>query len=144
MNARALFILPIAGLLGMLATAPAQAQSERLKSTIPFAFTAGKATMPAGAYSVSRPDGTQSLIQIQSGTGVVLVLSPWREAANGNRDTRLVFNRYGDQYFLRAVWFVDNDGFTLPETKLEHETAAGLKDRRAANPEIVSIRASLQ
>jgi hypothetical protein len=144
MNARTLFILPIAGLLTLLAAAPTQAQSDRLKATIPFAFTAGTTTMPAGVYDVSRPDGSQALILIRSRTGVVFVISPSREADNGKGDTRLVFNRYGDQYFLRAVWFVTDDGFSLPETKVEREWAAGLKDRRAANAEIVSIQAALQ
>jgi hypothetical protein len=139
-----LFTLPIAGLLTMLATAPTQAQSERLKATIPFAFTAGTTTMPAGVYDVSRPDASQTLIQIRSRTGVVFVLSPSRESDTDNGDTRLVFNRYGDHYFLRAVWFVAGDKFPLPETKVEREWAAGLKDRRAANPEIVSIQAALR
>jgi hypothetical protein len=144
MNARALFILSTAGLLTMLAAAPTQAQSQRLKATIPFAFTAGTSAMPAGVYNVSRPESSQSLIQIRNRTGAVVLISPWRESANGNGVTRLVFNRYGDQYFLRAVWFVDSDGFTLPETRAERERADGRKDRRAANPEIVSIQAAFQ
>jgi hypothetical protein len=37
--------------------------------------------------------------------------------------TRLVFHKYGSQYFLRQVWFDGDKGYTLPETSEERQWA---------------------
>jgi len=144
MNARTLVTFSAASLFVVFAGARAQAQTPILKVEIPFAFTAGLKEMPAGTYDVMRPDGTQSMIEVRGLNGGAFALSPTREASTGNEETRLVFDRYDNKYFLRAVWFPGEDGYALPETKAEHEYEAGLKGHRAANAEVVSVVAALR
>jgi hypothetical protein len=71
---------------------------------IPFAFFAGSARLPAGEYHISHPgDPYFVLIQKDDGRAQVLVyLQP--SATNVSESSKLVFNKYGDQYFLSQVW----------------------------------------
>jgi hypothetical protein len=57
-------------------------------------------------------------------------------SANDNWDARkrsdvgkLVFNRYGDQYFLSKIWAASSDsGRELPKSRLEREVAQRLSE----------------
>jgi hypothetical protein len=70
---------------------------------IPFAFTAGGVHLPAGYYHISHPgDPYFVLIQRDDGRARALVyVHP--SASKFGESTKLVFNKYGDQYFLSQV-----------------------------------------
>ena len=117
----------ILGLFFMLAISSVNAQTpSRVEVNIPFDFVAGKATLKSGSYSIKRVSG--NVLSIRSGDGktTALVDAP---LTLGSRDTkageRLVFNQYGDQYFLSQVWLSVDTGrqlFTSPaETKAARE-----------------------
>ena len=38
-----------------------------------------------------------------------------------NESSKLVFNKYGDKYFLASVWSANGVGGALPTSKTEHE-----------------------
>jgi hypothetical protein len=93
--------------LALLMSAAAQAQTTHLKVTVPFEFTAGNVQLPAGAYEVTAlgPWGgkTLSVHNVNSNASSVVVsnsCSSEKPAA----DSRLVFHRYGQRYFLAEVW----------------------------------------
>jgi len=70
---------------------------------VPFAFMAGGAHLPAGSYIVSHVD--PYLIQIETQDGRARALVHVAIQNNGSETpTKLVFNKYGDQYFLAQVW----------------------------------------
>jgi hypothetical protein len=71
---------------------------------IPFAFVAGGVHLPAGLYHVSHPgDPYFVLIEKNDGRARALVyVHP--SAINFGESTKLVFNKYGEQYFLSQVW----------------------------------------
>ncbi len=72
---------------------------------IPFAFMAGGAHLPAGQYHVYHP-GDPSLIVIEKDDGqarAMVYVHP-SDVGPDVADTKLVFNRYGNQYFLAQVW----------------------------------------
>src|SRR6478736_4771036 len=95
--------------LALLLSAAAHAQTTQLKVTVPFDFTAGDSVLPAGDYDVQSlgPWGGKALSihSVNSNAGT-LVLSNSRESAKTSDRARLVFYRYGDQYFLGEVWTV--------------------------------------
>jgi hypothetical protein len=88
---------------------------------IPFAFSVGTVTLPAGEYTIRA--NASGLIMIQ-GTGSDQSMSytyPGTSPKNDDR-LRLVFHRYDDQYFLSEVFNgTDNPGRKLPVSKLEKE-----------------------
>jgi len=87
-------------------TAHAQSLAYGLRVNIPFDFKVGDKTFPAGRYTVNRSQQDDSVIKISSWEGKANTLRPTTAVTikkTRNRDT-LVFNRYGDLYYLAQVW----------------------------------------
>ena len=66
-------------------------------------------------------------------------LSPAAKTGGPADISKLVFNRYGDRYFLRELWF-SNRGYPLPETARERASASALSD---AGSERVAVAAAI-
>jgi len=88
----------------------ALAQTKRAEDAdIGFAFTAGTTTLPAGQYrvSVDMADPTMLLIQSRDHrvtTWLDTTMAPTSPSDAGPRASALVFDKYGDQYFLHEIW----------------------------------------
>jgi hypothetical protein len=124
------------------AVASANAQSaQKVVADVPFEFSVGYKTMPAGEYSVqtivSAGDGL--LIRSADGKNLALRLSEPTERAKDKSQARLVFHRYGDRYFLAQVWSGSNNtGRQLlksqEESAIEREfTIASASDKAHAS-----------
>jgi hypothetical protein len=91
--------------------------------TIPFNFVAIGKTLPAGDYYVRRSvEGDQVVIRIQSKDNSLQVFSPIVPVHRRDiqAESKLVFNKYGDQYFLSQVWIAGRtDGQELTKTSRE-------------------------
>jgi hypothetical protein len=115
----------IAALVGALAlygvVSPAHADGPRTRTFIPFEFTAGRTTLPAGTYVATRTDGPASVIQLRSPGRGVFLASHEEKAGDAVRPARMVFHRYGNRYFLREIWFSDVSGYPLPESSAERQ-----------------------
>jgi hypothetical protein len=100
-------LLSLAMSLTLLMSAAAQAQTTHLTISVPFEFTAGNVQLPAGDYEVTAvgPWGgsTLSVHNVNSNAGA-LVLSTSCRSQKAAADAKLVFYRYGQQYFLAEVW----------------------------------------
>jgi hypothetical protein len=88
------------------AVASANAQSNRVVADIPFEFSVGYKTMPAGEYAVRAVNNQGNALMIQSADGKLAAvrLSDETERSKNNSHARLVFHRYGQRYFLAEVW----------------------------------------
>src|ERR1700730_429659 len=94
--------------LGVLTTVSAHAQYVKpFRVTIPFNFYVGGKALTAGQYTVGRGSETTAeaivLRGIDGGAGV-FVLTRGIQTAEVQQQSKLVFRRYGDQYFLGEVW----------------------------------------
>ena len=101
-------ILAVASLLvvgSFAATQVARAQ-EPMTVNIPFAFTAGDASLPAGKYRVEKLDGNGAvlLIRCSEPTASAMVVTIGKQAKEQQERSKLVFHRYNDHYFLSQVW----------------------------------------
>ena len=107
----------------LLASGAANAQlgsTKQLRFNVPFDYNVGKATMKAGDCFIQHA-GTQNALMIRGNGSSALTLSGSvsGKAASG---TKLVFNKYGDQYFLAEVWVEGEEiGEQLPRTRIEKE-----------------------
>jgi len=92
-------------LSSMAATQVARAQ-ETMVVDIPFAFTAGNATLPAGEYRVQKMDRNSAVLLIHcwDTRASALVITNAAQAKELQTESKLVFNRYGNRYFLSQVW----------------------------------------
>jgi hypothetical protein len=100
--------LILVGVLSLLmAAGSAVAQTIDVRGDVPFNFIVGKQMLSAGEYELSslgRGDGKTLLIRDSDGKPVTMVNSIRAESVQASDKTKLVFNRYGDHYFLAQVW----------------------------------------
>ncbi len=86
-----------------LAATPSHAQI-LVKADVPFEFSAGQGMLPAGDYAITQ-NGIQAAVTLSSGRrGVQIMLPQTIEFLDHQDATKLVFHRYGDQYFLAEIW----------------------------------------
>jgi hypothetical protein len=134
MKKQALKTFTMWSLLLMLTAVSVAAQSERSKITIPFSFIVGEKTLPAGEYSVepNRRDSDKFwLVQSRDVRASCLVTTMPVRANQTQEETKLVFHRYGDQYFLSQIWTAGaNSGRELLMPRLERELAKNAKIQR--------------
>jgi hypothetical protein len=132
--ARTLVTLGISAFLSPVALL-AQPQ---INATIPFDFTVGSKSFPAGDYSVKQVNEYVLLIQsITDGTGVMTMTIPSEKTQKSDGTPVLVFNRYGDSYFLSKVSGEDR-GWKLHQSPVEKEMVA-----KVPTPKPVIVAAAL-
>lgn len=103
--------IALSGLALLFTFSSAFAQSDQIKVTIPFNFTVGEKTLPAGEYLLERnrkDSNTIWLITNKERGGGVVVLTRSVQANATQQKTKLVFRRYDDLYFLAEFWTAGN------------------------------------
>lgn len=118
-----LFAIAALGLL--LTTVSAYGQSIRLKADIPFEFVAERATLPAGEYTLQSLGPERSLlIRNVNNSMKSIVMANHCQSAQPAEQTKLVFRKYGDRYFLAQVWVEGNtSGHEFAPSRREREVA---------------------
>jgi len=108
----------------------AQGQSEsRIAFNIPFHFAVDETDLPAGNYTLQRIALSSSydrlVIQSADGRGDShTVMTRPNRTSEVQKESKLVFNRYGDQYFLSRVWMAGSDtGRDLFQSRNERNLA---------------------
>ena len=93
--------------------------SFRIKADIPFDFQIGKKKMPKGDYIIeSVNDSGTVLIRKEKGGKAVNIMTVVDKHTDKHK-SKLVFRRYGDQYFLARIW----DGSSETVLKIEKSSA---------------------
>jgi hypothetical protein len=116
--------------------------SQTMRASIPFTFTVGDKTLPAGVYTVSilTPTSDRKTLQIRSENGrdsAIVQTLPVRNALA--EDTKLVFRRYGDSYFFaKAQLAGETRSFAAFKTRAERATERALK-RGASSTEVATF-----
>ena len=129
MKTRALVMAAVMALTAMATTRVAQAQ-EVVVVNIPFDFSAGNKTLPAGEYSVRVQfnDRRMLLLERKDSSAAMFILTNNVVANAPQSESKLIFNRYGDRYFLSQVWNEgDPSGWQLMKTAREKEIAQTAK-----------------
>jgi hypothetical protein len=118
-------VLMALNLFAVLMVPATQAQSIFLRAEIPFDFAAGNTRLPAGEYQVKFVSQQAVLIQSKDARSSAVVSTMATQANKTSDVGKLVFNRYGDQYFLSKIWSSASDtGRALYKSRLEREVAA--------------------
>src|SRR5687768_4934743 len=94
------------GVFLTLTVGSVQAQSGyTIKVDIPFDFTAGETSLRAGIYAIKLTSENVLLVRSIDGKKSVLVLARQAtEPRSRQKPGRIIFNRYGDRYFLSQAW----------------------------------------
>lgn len=132
-------------LLVMLATTSAYSQTQSpMRANIPFDFTIGSKTLRAGKYILERVNRQtiQETVLIRSvdGKAVMLVRTTPTQSKSTPEQTRLIFNYYGEQYFLSNLITAGEDlGLAFPKSRLERALEQQFVGRDQANKATVAL-----
>lgn len=132
-------ILMLACLFAMAANAIKAQSDRRLVIRIPFEFVLAGRVVPAGKYSVERPDATKPNVLMfrNLDNGIIrLIITQRVENHCVSTASYLTFRRIKGESQLIQVWVVGNmDGNQLPVTegRREHQGASTLVQLKVEN-----------
>ena len=126
--------------LAVLAASPAVRAQQALLVNVPFSFTAGEMTLPAGEYRIQKISVTSPVLLIQrtdlSAAEFVMSNVVATNRKQGER-SKAVFHKYGQRYFLSQVWTAGySQGRQLPGSAKEKEQALTASNQK---PEEITI-----
>jgi len=116
--------IAFSGLLVLLTFSSAFGQSDRQTIIhIPFNFSVGEKSFPSGKYVIERNRNNSDTVWVirnkETDRSAIVVTRPAR-ANDVVEETRLVFNRYDDLYFLSEFWIIDSQtGHQIPTSNRE-------------------------
>jgi hypothetical protein len=130
-----LAILCLLATSGVVTTRAQIDSGETIEAAIPFAFVVGNHTLPAGDYTIKVSDDTDlNLLVVRSTEGRTAAFFQTMDAqAKGTpRQTELVFDKIGDNYFLSQIWVAGSQqGAELEKSKAEQQLeASGMTSER--------------
>lgn len=128
--------LVLAGLHFSVNAAPVSAQSVgRVQVKIPFEFVAGKKALPAGVYTIDRSSLNLLTVRRTDGSASAILSTIPADAISALSRTELIFNRYGDKYFLSQVRpSADAFVYRVPRSRVEERLA-----KSSSGPEVVAV-----
>lgn len=121
-----LFVMATLFVLFIIVAAQVAQAEQPMLVNIPFEFVAGNVTLPAGEYRVQTLDRNSKILLIHcSGRGAsAMVITNAAQAKELSSESKLVFNRYGNRYFLSQVWTAGSiHGRQLLKSPREEEVA---------------------
>ena len=133
-------ILRVFGVCALLGTSSLSAQSSHmLIATVPFDFAVNNQHLASGTYTVTINNALSTLlIRGEENGSAMYTLTNATEPGKVPDRGKLIFNRYGDRYFLSQVWYPEGtQGRGLPASKAEQELA-----RNTGRPAVVALLAS--
>jgi len=102
-----------------LAVVGVQAQApSKVEVNIPFEFSAGTKTLQPGVYSIKRLSGNYLALRNADGKSAVILNAPINlTSTDPNSAERVVFKKYGEQYYLSQIWLTVDTGRELAVRK---------------------------
>ena len=143
MTIKSRLVMAAAAVAALATVAPVSAQAQdHLVAQVPFEFTLGTSTLPSDTYRLSRMNEHPEMLLVRSDrNGAFVRTAPERLPRDGSEPS-LLFHRYGDQYFLRAIRWDGSARLDLPETKAERAAAERRSDGASLRMETVVVTAN--
>jgi hypothetical protein len=121
--------LSLCALLGVPILCPQV--NRTMLANVPFDFTVLDHQFSAGKYSITSKTPRYAILirgeGEQGGGTAAFVLALPAQASKVQKEAKLVFRRYGDQFFLRQIWYPGTDeGHELRVSKVEQEVARNM------------------
>jgi hypothetical protein len=136
-------MIPAVAAFGLFLAPLAHAQVNKpIQGKVPFNFQVGNTALPAGSYRISSEISSPKILAIQSldeKATKILSVSSGLQSYSENRQSKLVFHRYGSTYFLAEVWQGSDEkgGLKLQPSKAERVKAREMA--AAATPHNVEL-----
>ena len=128
---------------GIVTAGSALAQDHKVTATVPFNFTVNGRTLPAGNYTIGNDANSPRILTIADRKDGVAVMAIAIPDSGYAADNKLVFHRYGSQYFLSEIRTA-NESMTchLPTSKQEKWAKAQTQEAslRVNNDVLVALK----
>ena len=112
--------------------------SGEIEANIPFQFHAGNTKLPAGKYVIHVLDNTDlGIMEITSADGSTSALFDVRnaDANSAPAKTELIFNKYGNRYFLAKLFDEGNPaGSTVDKSRYEEKVGEAAAEAQTHVP----------
>ena len=133
------FAIALLAVSTLAAAAKAVAQDLAVQATVPFEFTVGGKLLPADTYTIT-----------STSSGVIMIRAAdthfWAETTashtnqQSNRGSALVFDKYGDKYFLHEVMCPQVSALNVDVPKSKMEKRVLIQEAKyGGEPEVVLI-----
>jgi len=133
-------LLSCALAIGVLASAPAaaaQSSTTTVKVDVPFAFRTASQMMPAGIYRIDLLSDHTILLRGAGSHAATFVMVHSAIASKTPSKGAVVFDRYGNNYYLHQIWTPgDDSGRECSKSKAEKET---LQAQNSQPPTLVEV-----
>jgi hypothetical protein len=130
-------LLNLAAVLFVLTLVPLAssfASSEMARVQIPFDFAVDGEVMPAGEYVIARPSEKVISLRRIGGTETKASIANPAYSSSWDGKARIIFNRYGNEYFVSTIWLTQSDhGFQFLTSATEMKLARDEGERRAVD-----------
>lgn len=134
MSRHSLLLVIMLGILLPFAVVDVVAQTnQELVADIPFEFSVCNEQLPAGTYKVRRFSSANThvmLVRSDESRSVIVAcgheIRVQKQVATG----KLIFNRYGDKYFLSELWLGEITGTELFRSEQEQALLSEMKERK--------------
>lgn len=124
---------------------PAHGQTDGHAMTVnvPFGFEVNGKHFEPGTYTVRTPEW--GIVQIRGNSSVALAIAHDGQSYQPAKTAKVVFDRYGDHYFLRQLWFNAEETSYLecPESKGEKQakrSELASNSKKPSNVELAMLR----
>jgi hypothetical protein len=120
-------ILTLLPMLLPIMAAAQMSHGDRIAAQVPFEFVVANKVVPAGRCIVQTAPASEHILTIRNLAATVNLFSPalTAETKKAAAGYALVFNKYGDRYFLTRIKLAGSRTmYRLPENKAEAELRA--------------------
>lgn len=140
---RTIFVVASLAAGFICSSAHAQNGLPAVSVNVPFGFEIGPKHMSPGTYTVRR--SMNGILEISNRSDAAMLLAHGEQSYKPTQNSKLVFDRYGDQYFLRQVWFTPQDNMYVECTQSKAEKQAKRAQleaatKNASNVEVATLR----
>jgi hypothetical protein len=123
---------------GLVAAGNLSAQDYKLEAKIPFDFTLNHKVLPAGTYTIySEAPNIVVVRNWQTGIGD---MSAVHADNKGSTTPELVFQRYGNQYFLRKIHASNAVNMAIPRSKQEQRMRVQRAALQDSNQTLIALK----
>ena len=131
---RRLSLVIMLGILLPLAAAGIVAQTaHELVADVPFEFSVCAEQLPAGTYKVRMLSGSNPqvmLVSSDTSRSVIVACGHAIQLQHQTTTANLIFNQYGNKYFLSELWLADITGAELFKSEQEQALLREVKERK--------------
>jgi hypothetical protein len=140
---RTLFVVTSLAFIPASLPVHAQTGNHTMTATVPFAFELGSKHLAPGTYTISTP--VDGVVEIRSTTDVAMIMTNHGQSGKPTKTAKVVFDRCGDHYFLRQLWFSpeENSYLESPESKSEKQakrSELASNSKKPSNVELAMLR----